>query len=179
MADLKEALKFVLPHEGGYGEPPGDDQPTYAGIIAADLALYHKVPVSSITVQQIKDLAHHPDVVLDIYKQQYWDLINGEHIHNQNIASAIMDTAVNRGVSVGAKYAQKTCNLLGSHLVIDGHIGPASILAINTYAQASFIRHFEALEMAGYEALIAANPARNTKYRHSWESRASDLLKLV
>ena len=114
-----------------------------------------------------------------IYHALYWNKMNGDEIANQNIATCIFDTGVNRGMSVGNKYAQRVCNQLGSSLVLDGQLGPKSIAAINGYAQHAFVTHYEALEWAGYEALLSGNPGKYGIYRHGWEARARKLLTLA
>lgn len=176
MADLAQSLPYLRTNEGGYGEPPETDQPTNCGIIAADLAQYLNISVKDVTVQMLKNLS--PTGIADIYRKLYWDELCLGSVADQNIATCIFDTAVNRGLSVGAKYAQRTCNLLGCALVVDGVIGAHTIAAINSCERAKFINIFENLEAAGYLAILAAHP-EDAKYKNDWMGRAKRLLTLA
>lgn len=176
MAKLEDCLGYVLQNEGGYGEPPEDDQPTNFGVIAEDIAKYRNVPVATITVGDIRALTLME--ATEIYRLQYWNPLRLDQVINQNIATCILDTGVQRGLGVGAIYAQRVCNLLGAALVVDGIIGSSTIAALNKCDQAKFIKAYENLEAAGYLAIISAHPM-DLKYKHGWMARAARLLTLA
>lgn len=171
MADINLSMPYLLVNEGGYSEPPMDDQPTKWGIIAADIAKHRGVPIESVTVDDIKNLQM-PEATA-IYKTQYWDVLSLDLVTSQNIATCIFDTGVNRGVTIGAKYAQKIANVYP-----DGIIGPQSIYAINKWGLPNFIGAYEQMVWAGYQEILAAKP-QDEKYRHDWEGRARRLLILA
>ncbi len=175
MAAIEGSIKYVLDNEGGWTIDDGGW--TMWGIVVSDVAAYRNVPASSITEQDMKNLS--VSEATAIYKKQYWDALNLDQVNDQNMATCIFDTGVNRGISVSAKYAQRVCNISGATLQVDGKIGPLSLIRINQMNRTIFIRNYEAMEMAGYEAILASNPSKYGIYRNGWESRARRLLTLV
>ena len=114
----------------------------------------------------------------EIYRKFYWDKLRLNEVTNQNLATCIFDTSVNRGPEVAVKYTQKVLNTLGAALVVDGEMGLRTIAALNTVSVARFINGFEALEVAGYLAVIAAHPAYKI-YENGWMNRAKKLFSLI
>lgn len=177
MADFNAALPYVILNEGkGYEEQPRTDQPTNTGIIASDIAEWKKIPLSQVTVEMVKSLS--PEDITSIYKENYWDKIRGDEISDQDIAICIFDTCVNRGIATGIKYAQRTCNLLGSALVADGVCGMHTVAAVNNTDRSKFIKTFENLEAAGYLAIVSAYP-EDKRFLSGWENRAKRLFTLI
>lgn len=176
MAKLEACLPYVLANEGGYSEPPLNDQPTNYGIIANSLAKYRKVPVDQITKQDIMNLTVME--ATEIYRLHYWNPLRLDEVNDHAIATAILDVGVVRGISVGAKYAQRVCNQLGAALVVDGLIGFRSLAAINACEREKFIRAYENLDAAGFLAIIAHNPKMHI-FERGWLARAHRLLSLI
>lgn len=174
MSNFDFALKYTLENEGGWTVDSGGM--TLKGITVPDVALHRHIPESSITEQIMRNLSDQE--ISDIYKEQYWNPVRLGEIVDERIACAIFDTSVNRGLSVGAKYAQRVCNLLGAALVVDGQIGIHSLAAINACLREPFIRTFENMEAAGYEAIIAYHPSY-TLYRNGWMARCKRLFSLI
>ena len=177
MSDFNEALEYVLGNEGtGYSGPPENDQPTNSGITAAAVAEFRGVPASSITARDIQNLLG--GEINAIYKKLYWDALQLGSVTDQAIATCIFDTGVNRGIGVGAKYAQRACNINGSQLVADGRVGFATLSALNQAKRGPFIRVFQSLEAAGYLAILAAHP-EDARYENGWMARSRRLLTLI
>lgn len=124
MADFFPCFEKTLLLEGGYklhtvkGDRGGM---TYAGIARN----YH--PDWSgwklIDAGQEENLT---EQVRTFYRKNYWNKIKGDEIQNQTVAFSIYDFAVNGGVRVASKLAQR---VVGS--TPDGCIGPATVRAIN------------------------------------------------
>lgn len=177
MAAFNVSLPYVITNEGtGYEGPPITDQPTNTGIIAADVAKYRMVPLSSITIEIMKSLTYQE--IEDIYLQQYWNPLRLSEVIDQSMATCIFDISVNRGLTVGPKYAQRVCNLNGGALVVDGVVGTRSLAAINSQDRKAFIRHMVSMMESGYDSIIAAHPV-DEKYRRGWFNRANRLLTLI
>lgn len=177
MAEISLSLPYVYKNEGvGYETYPATDQPTNTGIIAADVAKYRGVKLSRIAPQDVKDLT--PEEIEAIYLQQYWNPLRLSEVNDQGIATCVFDSGVVRGIGIGAKYAQRTCNSLGSSLVIDGQIGLHTLAALNIQSRPQFIRQYVALMEAGYDAIIESHPG-DARYKKGWYSRASRLLTLI
>ena len=88
MADFNKAIAIILKHEGGYVNDPDDPGgETNMGITKRD---FPHLDITNLTVEQAKE----------IYKEKYWDTINGDDITNQTVATQIFDFGVNAGVNV-------------------------------------------------------------------------------
>lgn len=174
MASIALSLPYVLQNEGGYTVDDGG--PTNFGITIPDMAAFLHEPESSISANDIKNMS--VATAQAIYLDQYWAPMNLSLINSQAIATCIFDTGVNRGIYIGQLYAQKVCLMYGHPLQLDGVIGPISLQAINGLHDPIFIRSYEQLEWAGYQAILANNPAFEI-YRAGWENRAKRLLTLI
>lgn len=121
-------LKQVLKYEGGKVDHPKDPGGKTAYGITQDTydAWRKRNSQSSADVFNIS-----MDEVKAIYRQEYWDKINGDNLPS-GIDMAIMDYAVNSGVSRAAKTLQAVVGVTQ-----DGQIGPATIQATKTYVAMS------------------------------------------
>lgn len=177
MANMDIALPYVLKNEGeGYEGPPNIDQPTHSGIIAADVAKYRNVDIRSITINMMMALTQ--EEIRDIYLQDYWNKMRLGEINDQPIATAIFDCGVNRGIGIGIRYAQMSCNKKGAGLTIDGAMGPKTVEAINQQTRGTFIQNLVHLMDAGYQAIADSKPY-DVKYLNGWLARSNRLLTLI
>jgi lysozyme family protein len=177
VADFEAALPYILKNEGtGYEGPPATDQPTNSGIISADVAQYRKVNISTITVSIMMRLTQQE--IHDIYLQCYWNAMRLSEINDQAIATAIFDCGVNRGIGIGAKYAQRVCNMKNLGLVIDGKIGDNSLVAINQLSRAYFIQNLVHMMDSGYDAIAVTHPEK-ARFLKGWLARSNRLLTLI
>lgn len=170
-ADFLKAIEFVLVNEGGYTVDSGG--PTNWGVTLPDLEKFRGV---SCDASDMKLLSK--DEAIRIYQKQYWLPLDLSGVLDTGIATSILDIGVNRGLSIGAKYAQRVCNQLGYLTLIDGRIGPHTLESINLCRRADFIPLMEMMDLAGYEAVIAAHPEYHI-YRTGWQKRAKRLLTLI
>jgi len=119
-----QALKQVLKYEGGYVDHPKDPGgPTNKGITQAVYDAWQKS--QNLPTQSVRNISD--ATVAAIYKQQYWDRINGDNLP-AGVDFAVFDYAVNSGVSRAAKTLQAVVGVTQ-----DGVIGPATIQATKTY----------------------------------------------
>ena len=101
MADFNKAHQFVVDREGGYQNHP-DDTGNYTsdgtligtnwGISADTLSTYLG---RTATESEMKNLSF--DLAMEIYRDGYWNKINGDDIENQSVALLIYDGSVNHG----------------------------------------------------------------------------------
>lgn len=174
MARIEASIEYVLANEGGYTNDPQDaGGATNWGITHADLAKWRKAPVSN---QDVKDMTKAE--AEEIYKAYYWSPLNLDGVDDQNIATCIFDTGVNRGIYIGGSYAQKVCNELGGNLAVDGKIGHLSLGSLNTLKRRDFITDYYTLVKAGYDAIVASHPSQRVFYK-GWMARARKLLTLT
>jgi len=119
-----QALKQVLKYEGGYVDHPKDPGgPTNKGVTQAVYDSWQKS--QNLPTQSVRNISD--ATVAAIYKQQYWDRINGDNLP-AGVDFAVFDFAVNSGVSRAAKTLQAVVGVTQ-----DGVIGPATIQATKTY----------------------------------------------
>ena len=123
-----QALKQVLKYEGGYVDHPQDPGgPTNKGITQAVYDSWRKT--QNLPVQSVRNIAD--SEVASIYKNLYWDRISGDNLPS-GIDMAVMDYAVNSGVSRAAKTLQSVVGVAQ-----DGQIGPQTIQAAKDYVAMS------------------------------------------
>ena len=48
----------------------------------------------------------------DLYRSNYWDVVWGDKIINQNVANDMYDTAVNTGTSMSIKFAERQFKMI-------------------------------------------------------------------
>ena len=119
-----QALKQVLKYEGGYVDHPQDPGgPTNKGITQAVYDSWRKT--QNLPVQSVRNIAD--SEVASIYKNLYWDRISGDNLPS-GVDFAVMDYAVNSGVSRAAKTLQSVVGVAQ-----DGQIGPQTIQAAKDY----------------------------------------------
>lgn len=174
MSDFNSAFQYVLINEGGFSNDPDDSGgATNFGITHDDLA---KFLGHGVSTSDVRDMSQ--DTAQAIYEAFYWSPLHLDNVNDNGMATCIFDTGVNRGISVGAKYAQRVCNDLGSNIVVDGKIGPISIGQINQYKAAKFIQHYYDLVKNGYDGIVASHPSQRVFY-NGWMARAKRLLTLI
>ncbi len=174
MAKIEASMPYLIVNEGGYAEPPVIDQPTNMGITLKDLQDFRGSGV--VTTLDLRNLTKME--ATEYYRHNFWDLMCLDQLNDQNMATVIFDTGVNRGLPCAVKYAQKVLTFLGYIIDVDGLMGKRTIAALNVVYRGLFVPRYEALEFAGYEAILAIHP-EDEKYRDGWEARAARLLLLA
>ena len=110
---FETVVSMVLDHEGGYVNHPSDPggQTNY-GI---SKRAYPELDIAGLTEEDAKK----------IYKEDYWDRIKGDDLP-VGVACAVMDYAVNSGISRSSKALQSACGIKQC----DGVIGPHTLNAV-------------------------------------------------
>lgn len=130
--DFSNTAEFIFKHEGGYSSNDGNG-PVNFGI---NEHANPDIDVKKLTKEGAKA----------IYKQRYWDAINGDQLPD-GVALMTMDTAVNMGVP----FAKKILTASGGD--------------IEKMAQ---------MRREKYASLVQDNPRRYGKYAKQWETRLTD-----
>jgi lysozyme family protein len=111
MNNFDSAFTIILGSEGGYVNDPRDSGgETKYGIAKK---FYPNLDIKNLTVEQAKA----------IYKKDYWDKAGCDSMPYK-MALVAFDCAVNQGVGIAIKLAQKSCNVDD-----DGIIGKGSLAA--------------------------------------------------
>lgn len=175
MADFKKALPHILEKEGLYGDDqydPGGE--TYKGIarrrnskwsgwVAIDLAkLRPNFPKNLEDDQKLQEL------VIALYRDNYWDKVMGDEVFYQDIAESIFDFAVNAGPRTSIKLAQ-----IVAGAEPDGVLGPKTLQAINDMDERFFLPVFTIAKIARYVQICKKRP-KSRKYFFGWITRALD-----
>ena len=114
MANFDIAFKRTAQFEGGYVYDPDDNGgETYAGISRKSNPKW----AGWKTIDAAKKKSNFPknlksDIILQtqvktLYKTNYWNIIWGDKITNQDVANDLYDTGVNMGVAMSIKLAQR------------------------------------------------------------------------
>ena len=174
MSNFDRAFEYTVGNEGGYTNDAADaGGPTYWGITQAD---YSRFLGRHASVQDVKNMPI--DDAKKIYEAHYWKSLSLDQISCDEVAMCMFDIGVVRGIGVPPKYAQQICNHHGSHLTLDGHIGPLTLFAINACDPGAFIRDFSSLAEGGFRAIVAARPSQGV-FLKGWVRRARRLLTLI
>ena len=152
MADFNKAIATILKHEGGYVNDPDDPGgETNMGITKRD---FPHLDIINLTVEQAKE----------IYKENYWDTINGDDITNQTVATQIFDFGVNAGVKRSSLKVQEILDV-----GVDGIIGYQTITVLNSYNPEVFVYKFKLKRIEYYTQLARRMSLR--KFLYAWIKR--------
>jgi len=171
---FEKGLDYTFANEGGFSNDKADrGGATKFGITIGDLSKWRRRAVS---IQEVRDLS--ADEAKAIYKAWYWDTLSLDQVRSEGVAICMFDIGVVRGIGVPPKYAQQICNSHGANLVVDGHVGPKTLLAVNALDPALFIRDFASKTKAGFYAIVAGRPSQIV-FLKGWINRANRLLTLI
>lgn len=162
MVDFKLAYERTARFEGGYVNDPEDPggETNYGITVNEARAAGYQGPMKDIPL----------DLVKVIYRHNYWDAMGLDALEDQAVANEMYDTAVNCGVGVAARIAQRSMNLLNKmgalyrDVVVDGEFGPQSAAAMNACCHISpamvkvLIALLNSLQVARYAEIAERNP---------------------
>lgn len=172
-----EIFNAILGKEGGYVNNPADKGgPTNWGITQA-VARAHGY------TGDMKDLTRQQ--ALNILESDYWvgPRFNRVSEVSNAIAVELIDTGVNMGPSVAAKFLQRALNVFNNQgklypdIVADGQIGPRTITAFQSFLSARsqdgekvMLKALNSLQGARYIELAESRPANET-FAYGWFER--------
>jgi lysozyme family protein len=165
MFTFDDALKFVLPHEGGFVDDPDDPggrtnfgitQATYDSWLKDHGALHRSV--EHISQFEVKC----------IYQKGYWDPVHAHYLAAP-LALVMFDTAVNFGVEGAMEKLQAA---LGVPLT--GTWTVATSEAVHKCDQAEVAQKICELRIQHRYARVKKKPSQ-AKFLHGWLNRDNDL----
>jgi lysozyme family protein len=141
MANFRKAIKVLLDHEGGFSNHPNDP----GG------ATNHGISLRYLrTLGELGDIDLDGDVDIDdiqlltiekssfIYQREWWNRFRYNLINDDEIATKMLDWAVNVGFVPTHKIVQRALNLLPAekgqekeYLKVDGILGKKTMAALN------------------------------------------------
>lgn len=174
MKTLEEILEDVLAAEGGYSNNPSDagGETNYGiTVLVARANGYHG------------DMRYLPrELAKQIYTIQYWLTPKLDQVNNlsSSVAVEMFDTGVNAGVSFAVKALQDALNILNRNgadykdVVVDGNIGPATLLALGQYlakrgkdGENVLVKVLNIIQGAHYISITKSRPA-NEAFLTGW-----------
>lgn len=175
MAEIEVALLKTLVHEGvsfdeqnrpipgrtGYVNHPDDPggETNFGVTIGAARAAGWSGPM--------RDMPY--AFAVKVYRERYWNRIQGDSIADQEIAEELFDTAVNCGPLVAIRFLQRTLNVLNAKgtryadVVVDGDFGMKTLsalsaaLALAPWYRTVILRALDSLQAVRYITLAEGN----------------------
>ena len=168
MTNFDEALAFVLRNE----------DPHLSGVVTEDSGGRTRFGIAE---RFHPDLGHDfyagpPEAALrtarEVYRFEYWKPIRGDEIRDQQVATKMLDMAVNMGVRQAIVLCQRALNGCSAFQVAeDGLLGSRTMAAINRCDAAALLIHLREMCAAFYQQLAAMRPEMRA-YLNGWLSRA-------
>lgn len=171
---VDDYIDALIAREGGYVNHPADrGGPTNWGITeqVARAFGYHG---------RMQDMPR--SLAKSIYLERYWEApkFNLVNEHSAPVAEELLDTGVNMGPGVAARFLQRALNVLnaeGKHypdIAVDGAIGRVTIAALRAYLGARgkdghvvLLRALNAQQAVRYIELAEARPSQEA-FVHGW-----------
>lgn len=164
----RRIIRRVIAIEGGFVDDPSDSGGATKYGITEKTARLHGYTGS------MRDLT--VDFAYRVYSSTYWTSIKAGYMP-EAIADKVFDMSVNIGVSRASRFLQRALNSfnhdqrLFEDLAVDGHIGVATINALNRFCRyvkpASLLKALNALQGSFYIQLSEKRP-KDRKFINGW-----------
>jgi lysozyme family protein len=168
MANFDEAIAFVLRNE----------DPHLTGVVIEDSGGRTRFGIAERFHPNLGDEFYSGpadsalEIAREIYRRQYWDVVRGDAISRQQIATKLLDMAVNMGVRQAMVLCQRAVNSIAElRIREDGIAGRETVNAINAAEAALLLEHLREVCGNFYQHLAAVRP-ETQRYLHGWLTRA-------
>ncbi len=162
---FKKAIDFVFRAEGGLSDNKHDQ---------GGLTKYG-ISQKAYPTLDIKNLDR--EQAASIYYTEYWSKLSC-HAFPNPLATVLFDTAVNCGVASTSRWLQSFCNKKGSQLLVDGVIGPKTVLEVLSHDNHLLTAGIIASRLDRYSKIVARKPEQKV-FMRGWIDRVSKLLFYV
>jgi lysozyme family protein len=171
---IEQLIEDVIEREGGYVDHPADrGGPTRWGITQA------------VARRQgyMDDIRHLPQSdAAAIYKRLYWFAPSFDEVAETapRLAAELFDTGINMGTGTAIGFLQRALNALNREardygdVTVDRRIGPATLLALNSFlrkrgggGEEVLLKAIEALQGAHYVRLAETRPSQEA-FLYGW-----------
>ena len=189
MSEFDAAIATVIHHEGGFVNHVKD--PGGATNFGISLRFLDSVGDFDGDGWKDGDFDHDGDVDIDdirgmteqqaigFYYTHWWEKYRYSHIHNQGVATRVMDMAVNMGGRQAHKILQRSMRSFGVLLVDDGILGAKTLEAINTTPPSLLEAAYRAQLDGFYRMLVELKPADRSVFLNGWLNRVHDSLEAL
>lgn len=175
MTRFAQAVESVLREEGGYVHNPVDaGGATNMGVSdAADGKKDGQIDLDRDGMGDIDPRELTREQAIAYYKTWYWHP-TWEELPSQDLATSLLDCAVNQGQGTAIRLLQEALCALGYRVKVDGVFGSATLSAViksETEEPGMLIRHFRAKRAIRYVTRVLEKPDQMA-FLHGWLSRA-------
>ena len=163
MAQFEPAFEIMIANEGGYkltNNPNDRGGVTYAGISRKFWLSWQGWAFID------RDDIPPTQLVRDFYKTNFWDVIRGDELTDNRIASSIFNFAVNTGVKVAVKLAQIVVGVTP-----DGSLGEKTLAALNASSASTFSSNYTLAKVARYRDIVKRDPTQKV-FLLGWINRS-------
>jgi len=163
MANFQEALNFILKHEGStyFHDPVSGEKSKYG--ITEKLLINIKYGITNPNNLQMSDIEN-------VYMTVFWN--NLSQVKSQLVANKVFDMMVNMGTGQAVKLLQASLNSMGAACVIDGKLGPHTMIILNSADEDKLLSELVLQCESFYKRIAKGN---NAKYLKGWLTRARDI----
>lgn len=105
------------------------------------------------------------------YRASYWAPLHLDEIADQEVATKVLDLAVNMGTGEAPLLLQRAVNASGGDVTVDGVIGPATIAAVNAASPVLVLGALRDMACQFYRDLASKRPD-DARYLNGWLARA-------
>lgn len=163
-ARFRQAVEFVLAHEGGLSEDPDDPGGvTKYGISARSYLQLGPDGIRRLTRED----------AIAIYRRDWWDRYGYAKLPDP-IATKVFDLSVNMGAGAAHRRLQEALRACGYPVAVDGVIGPQTLSAAQKADPKRLMSELMAAAALYYVELVLDDPKRR-KYLRGWLRRACAL----
>ncbi|HEU5231956.1 MAG TPA: glycosyl hydrolase 108 family protein [Terriglobales bacterium] len=168
MANFDEAFAFVLRNE----------DPHLSGVVTEDSGGLTRFGIAERFHPDLGDKFYTESaeealsVAREIYRSEYWNPIHGDEMNDQQVATKMLDMAVNMGVRQAMVLCQRALNASTTfQLDEDGVLGRRTLTAVNECDPALLLIRLRENCEGFYQHLAATRPA-SRQYLRGWLTRA-------
>lgn len=168
MADYGTAFDGLLQDEGTrfVADPLDRGGPTRMGVTVPTLAAWRKAPTTAADVAALS-----VDEARSLYHAMFWHPLNCDHITSQSAANGLFSLSVLCGMREGVLLSQRAAGVEP-----DGHMGPATLAAINAMQQARFLDKLGMYAARYFDRVVALHPEQR-RFLKGWHERISRLTR--
>lgn len=172
MSTFEAAIPVILAHEGGWSDDPADPGgATKYGISLRflreqGLDLDHDGDIDATDVRGLT-----PQQAAALYRERFWDRYGYGQIADSQVATKVMDVAVNLGPKRAHRLLQRALRECGETVEVDGVLGSKTIAATNRCEARELLLELVYQHTGYYNTLVALKP-RFEKYANGWRRRA-------
>ena len=181
MSDFEKCITKTLRYEGvsssseGYVDHPNDKGgATKYGISysfvkdTGDIDFFDMNGDLKIDKRDIQLLTF--EKAVETYKKYFWDVFDLDNIVDNKKAFLIFDAAVNHGIKGATKLLQRTLNVCGFELKVDGIYGSKTKRALQECDTEEFVAAFQQKRTSLYQTIVNNNPSQNV-FLKGWLNR--------